>query len=119
MNFVGDPQQPRTLRTGTIVDTAAFGPAAAPDWDGSPLLDVNPRQTGAPLHTTWIDPGSSFVPGRLDYAFVSDSVVDVVHAFVLRTSTLTKTQRSDYGLRRDDTAKASDHRPVVVDLARP
>jgi endonuclease/exonuclease/phosphatase family metal-dependent hydrolase len=119
MNFVGDPQQPRTLRTGTIVDTAAFGPAAAPDWDGSPLLDVNPRQTGAPLHTTWIDPESSFLPGRLDYAFVSDSVVDVAHAFVLRTSTLTEAQRSAYGLRRDDTAKASDHRPVVVDLAGP
>jgi len=92
---------------------------AAPDWDGSPLLDVNPRQTGAPLHTTWIDSESSFVPGRLDYAFVSDSVVDIAHAFVLRTSTLTESQRSTYGLQRDDTAAASDHLPVVVDLAGP
>lgn len=119
MNFVGDPQQPRTLRTGEIVDTAAFGPAAAPDWDGSSLLDVNPRQTGAPLHTTWIDPASPFLPGRLDYAFVSDSVMDVVHAFVLRTSTLTAAQRSAYGVQANDTAAASDHLPLVVDLAGP
>lgn len=119
MNFVGDSQQPRTLRTGAIVDTTTFGPSAAPDWDDSSLLDVNPRQTGAPLHTTWVDPESSFLPGRLDYAFVSDSVVDVVHAFVLRTETLPKAQRSAAGLRADDTAEASDHLPVVIDLARP
>ena len=117
MNFVGDPQQPRTLRTGEIVDTAAFGPSALPDWDKSALLDVNPPQTGAPLHTTWIDAESPFVPGRLDYAFVSDSVVDVVHSFVLRTGTLSETQRSAAGLQVDDTATASDHLPIVIDLA--
>ena len=119
MNFVGDSQQPRTLRTGAIVDTTTFGPSAAPDWDGSALLDVNPRQTGAPLHTTWVEAGSSFLPGRLDYAFVSDSVVDVVHAFALRTATLPAAQRAAVGLRADDTAQASDHLPVVVDLAKP
>jgi endonuclease/exonuclease/phosphatase family metal-dependent hydrolase len=80
---------------------------------------VNPRQTGAPLHTTWVEAGSSFLPGRLDYAFVSDSVVDVVHAFALRTATLPAAQRTAVGLRVDDTAQASDHLPVVVDLAKP
>ncbi|PSQ95364.1 MAG: endonuclease [Bacteroidetes bacterium SW_9_63_38] len=119
MNFVGDPQQPRTLRTGAIVDTTMSGPGAPPDWDDTPLLDVNPRQTGAPLHTTWTDPGSSFVPGRLDYAFVSDSVAEVVHAFVLRTSTLSDAQRAAHNLRAEDTRVASDHLPVVVDLAAP
>ena len=117
MNFVGAAQQPRTLRTGEIVNTDTFGPAAAPDWDGTDLLDTNPRQTAAPLHTTWIDASSAFPPGRLDYAFVTDSALEVVHEFVLNTAALSAEQRSAYGLRAEDTATASDHLPVVVDVA--
>jgi endonuclease/exonuclease/phosphatase family metal-dependent hydrolase len=119
MNFVGDPQQPRTLRTGAVVHTDRFGAGGPPDWDGSGLRDVNPRQTGAPLHTTWIDSTSAYPPGRLDYAYVSDSVVDVPHAFVLRTATLSARQRERFGLRAADTGIASDHLPVVIDLAGP
>ncbi len=119
MNFVGDPQQPRTLRTGEIVHTDAFGAAAPPDWDGSALRDVNPRQTGTPLHTTWIDSTSAFAPGRLDYAYVTDSAIDVTHAFVLSTKGLSAEQRAAHGLRRNDTVFASDHLPVVVDLSAP
>lgn len=119
MNFVGDPQQPRTLRTGEIVHTDEVGEGKPPDWDGSALLDVNPQQTGAPLHTTWIDSTSAFAPGRLDYAYVTDSVVDVAHAFVLSTRSLPDTQRTAHGLRRNDTAAASDHLPVVIDLSAP
>lgn len=117
MNFVGDPQQPRTLRTGEIVHTDEFGPAAGPDWDTSELLDVNPRQTGSPLHTTWMDSTSAYLPGRLDYAYVTDSVVDVTHAFVLNTEEMSRRQRSTYDVKRDDTARASDHLPIVIDLA--
>jgi hypothetical protein len=117
MNFVGDAQQPRTLRTGDIVHNDRFGPDAAPDWDGSPLLDTKPRQVSAPMHTTWIDASSSFPPGRLDYAFVSDSVLDVVHEFVLHTPVLSEQTRSAYGLRAEDTNTASDHLPVVIDVA--
>jgi endonuclease/exonuclease/phosphatase family metal-dependent hydrolase len=117
MNFVGEAQQPRTLRTGDIVNTDRFGPDAAPDWDNSPLLDTRPRQTGTPLHTTWIDASSSFPPGRLDYAFATDSVLEVVHEFVLYTPALSEGTRSTYGLRADDTITASDHLPVVIDVA--
>lgn len=117
MNFVGSAQQPRTLRTGEIVHTDAFGPAAAPDWDGSPLLDTNPRQTSSPLHVTWTDPESSFPPGRLDYAFITDSVLDIVHEFVLNSAALSDEQRSANDLQSNDTATASDHLPVVVDLS--
>ncbi|WP_263835717.1 endonuclease/exonuclease/phosphatase family protein [Salinibacter sp.] len=116
MNFVGDAQQPRTLRTGEIVHTDRYGSPAAPDWDGSPLLDTRPRQVASPLHTTWIAPGSSFPPGRLDYAFVTDSVLEVVHAFVLHTPALPADVRSAHGLRADDTPTASDHLPVVIDV---
>jgi endonuclease/exonuclease/phosphatase family metal-dependent hydrolase len=117
MNFVGAAQQPRTLRTGEIVNTDRFGPAAAPDWDGTSLLDTRPRQTGAPLHTTWIDSTSSFPPGRLDYAYVTDSALDVVHEFVLNTATLSDEARGEVGLRAADTGTASDHLPVVIDVA--
>jgi endonuclease/exonuclease/phosphatase family metal-dependent hydrolase len=116
MNFVGAAQQPRTLRTGEIVNTDRFGAPAAPDWDGSSLLDARPRQVGTPLHTTWIAPGSSFPPGRLDYAFVTDSVLEIVHEFVLHTPALPPDVRADHGLQADDTPTASDHLPVVIDV---
>jgi len=116
MNFVGDAQQPRTLRTGEIVNTDRFGDPSAPDWDGSPLLDTKPRQVATPLHTTWIALDSSFPPGRLDYAFVTDSVLEVVHEFVLHTPALPEDMRATHGLRADDTVTASDHLPVVIDV---
>jgi endonuclease/exonuclease/phosphatase family metal-dependent hydrolase len=115
MNFVGDAQQPRTLRTGQIQNTGQFGRSASPDWDDSSLLDTNPRQTGAPLHTTTFSPGG-FPPGRLDYAYVTDSVLDVVHELALTTRPLSDAILQEQGLQRDDTPTASDHLPVVLDL---
>ncbi len=117
MNFVGDAQQPQALRTGQIVNTDRFGPPAAPDWDGSPLLDTKPRQVASPMHTTWIATESSFPPGRLDYAFVTDSVLEVTHEFVLYTPALPPDVRTSQGLRANDTKTASDHLPVVIDVA--
>ena len=116
MNFVGDPQQSLTLRMGQIQNTDEFGEPAAPDWDGSSLLDTNPRQTGAPFHITWITSESSFPPGRLDYTYVTDSVLDVVHEFVLTTRSLSDAELDAHGLQRNDTVVASDHLPLVVDL---
>jgi hypothetical protein len=116
MNFVGDAQQPRTLRTGAIVNTDTFGAPAPPDWDGSSLLDTNPRQAHSPTHVTWVDAGSAFPPGRLDYAYVTDSVLDVVHEFVLYTPALPDPVLRDHGLRAADTDTASDHLPVVIDV---
>jgi len=117
MNFVGNAQHPQTLRTGDIVYNDRFGPDAAPDWDGSSLLDTKPRQVNSPMHTTWINAASSFPPGRLDYALVSDSVLDVLHEFVLHTPELSDDTRSAHGLRADDTNRASDHLPIVIDVA--
>jgi endonuclease/exonuclease/phosphatase family metal-dependent hydrolase len=115
MNFVGDPQQPRTLRTGEIQNTEESGDAAAPDWDGTPLLDTNPRHTGAPLHTTTYAP-SSYPPGRLDYIYLTDSVLEAVHAFTLNTRALSDAELNENGLQRNDTTIGSDHLPLVVDL---
>ena len=116
MNFVGSAQQPETVRTGEIVNTDRFGSSGAPDWDGSPLLDVNPRQTGTSLHATWMGTGSSFPPGRLDYIYTADSATRVSNAFTLRTPTLPESVLAAHGLQADDTTVASDHLPLVVDL---
>ena len=118
MNFVGSAQQPRTLRTGEIVNTDRFGSSAAPDWDGTDLLDTNPPQTATPLNVTWDDPESSFPPGRLDYTYLSDSVLEVVNEYVLSTAPLPDSVLTAHGLRATDTAVASDHLPVVVDVVR-
>ena len=116
MNFVGSAQNAETVRTGAIVNTDRFGDSAAPDWDGSPLLDLNPPQTGTPLHATWMGVGSSFPPGRLDYIYTSDSVVNVSNPFTLYTPGLPDAVLSATGLQADDTTVASDHLPLVVDV---
>lgn len=113
MNFVGDPQQPATLAEGTIINRSLFGESSSPDWDNTSFADVNPPQTGAPLHVTWVDPESRFPPGRLDFAFISDSVLRAENAFVLETAYLP----ASTGLSPDDTRTASDHLPIVLDLA--
>lgn len=117
MNFVGDAQQPQTLRTGQIINTEQFGDPAAPDWDGSSLLDTKPRQVASPMHTTWIFAESPFPPGRLDYAYVTDSVLEVVHEFVLYTPVLSEEMLTRHDLQAQDTDVASDHLPVVIDIA--
>ncbi len=117
MNFVGDDDVPRSLRTGAVADTARFGPAFAPDWDGGALLDLAPRLTGWPMNFTWYNPSSRFAPGRLDYVYLTDSVLRPVRQYVLFTPGLAEDQRRAWGLEADDAVRASDHLPLVVDLA--
>lgn len=117
MNFVGDPQQPATLRTGDIQNEDAYGPDAPLDADGSPLVDLQPPTTGLPMTFTWYAPGSSFGPGRLDYLYVSDSVLRPVGGYALFTPALPADTLAAYGLDADDTTTASDHLPLVVDFA--
>jgi endonuclease/exonuclease/phosphatase family metal-dependent hydrolase len=116
MNFVGDDQQPRSMRTGTIVDTSRFGPSFAPDWDGSNLTDAEPPLTGWPMGFTWYSPESSFGPGRLDYIYYTDSVLRAVRRYTLFTPTLSADQLQASGLQANDVLQASDHLPLVVDV---
>ncbi len=117
MNFVGDHQQPLTLRTGEIINTDRYGAPIDPDWDGSPLTDAAPPVTGWPMNFTWYDLGSSFGPGRLDYIYYTDSVLDGLKSYVLFTPGMTPDRRSEAGLQEQDTPEAADHLPVVVDFA--
>ena len=57
------------------------------------------------------------MPGKLDYALVSDGVLEVLRSFGLQTSDMSSDRLSTYGLQSGDTWNASDHLPVVVDVA--
>ena len=65
---------------------------------------------------TWTNPQSSFSPGRLDWMLYDDASWSAPHAFTLDTRLLAPRARRDAGLRAGDSA-ASDHLPLVVDLA--
>lgn len=119
MNLVGSYRQVETLVSGTIVDQERFGPSHRADWDGTALTDAAPRHLSGREAYTWRDDRSAFAPGRLDYIVFSDSVARLTNAFVLWTEDLDPATLASYGLRAEDTRKASDHLPVVADFALP
>ena len=116
LNLVGDAQQLLTLTTGEIINKATFGESHHPDWDDSNLADLISLQTGNPMAYTWRSDGGGFWPGRLDFFIYTDSVMTVVKSFTLNTLTMSDEELAEYGLDRNDTHKASDHLPVVVDV---
>ena len=116
LNLVGDAQQLKTLVTGDIANRDQFGQPHAPDWDGTDLTDLFPRQTGSRMGFTWQDDYGSFWPGKLDYFIYSDSSLEVKNSFVLNTAEMSEKELAAHGLEREDTALASDHLPVVADL---
>lgn len=114
-NFVGGPQPELTLRTGDIQDEATFGADVKGDWDNTDITDVMPRDPNTNSTQTW--PSTSANPSsRLDRFYFTDSVVSTGRNFILNTRTLTPAQRIYYGLQQDDTATATDHLPIVLDL---
>lgn len=116
LNLVGSASVRATMREGAIIDQETYGAPHSPDWDGTALLDVRPRLSDRRLSYTWSDSASSFWPSRIDYALLSDSVIDVAVSFVLDTAEMSTARLVQYGLLLDDSIVASDHRPVVVDL---
>ena len=105
-----------TLESGDIEDEAEFGADFAPDWDGTSMLQVAAVQADRPMDYTWRNDGSSYMPGKLDYALVSDGVLQVLRSFGLQTSDMSSERLATYGLQSGDTWNASDHLPVVVDV---
>jgi len=117
LNMVGLAAPITTLETGDIFDEAEFGPDFAPDWDGTGMLQIAAIQADRPMDYTWRNDGSSYMPGKLDYALVSDGVLQVTRSLGLQTSDMSSDRLSAYGLLANDTWNASDHLPVVVDVA--
>jgi endonuclease/exonuclease/phosphatase family metal-dependent hydrolase len=115
-NLVGYSQQVKTLRDGDIVNEAEFGEDSPPDWDGTSLVDLFSRHTHIRMGYTWRSDRSSFSPGKLDYIFYSNSVIEIGNHFVLNTLAMPNSELLSYGLQTDDTQFASDHLPRVVDI---
>ncbi len=116
MNFVGWRQQLDTMLTGDIQDEAVHGPDRAPDWDGSSITDLFPRHAAGREVYTWRDDAGSYMPGRLDFIFYTDSVIDDARGYVLFTGDLSPDALAAAGLEAADSTVASDHLPVVCDV---
>ncbi len=86
------------------------------DADHSDLSPAPTRTLGDATYLTWSENGNAFTPGRLDWLLYSDSNARAANAFVLDTSRLSDESLSRAGLTTTDTAQATDHMPLVVDL---
>jgi endonuclease/exonuclease/phosphatase family metal-dependent hydrolase len=124
LNVVDSPSPSlRTLLTGDISDEREYGRDIKPDWDGSDLLDVQPRHRGSATETyTWRDDSQRFMPGVLDRVLLTDSIATPSRAFVVNTTIMSADDLRQTGLRRDDVMLdpargIHDHLPIVVDLA--
>ncbi len=115
LNLVGYAQQLETLITGEIVNQQ-YGPSFAPDWDGTDLTDLTPRQTELYMYYTWYNDWSSYSPGRLDFMIYTDHALSAENCFVLFTPEMSAVNLATYGLQSNDSTEASDHLPTVSDF---
>ncbi len=86
------------------------------DSDGSDLEIAPVRVLGDNATYTWVDWQTSFTPGRLDYVLYSGAGCRVLGATAIDTRRLSDAALARMGLERDDSG-ASDHLPIVVDVA--
>ncbi len=119
LNAVGWAQQLSTLLTGDIVNNATFGPDGPMDWDGTGLARAACRQTDAHMAYTWRSETSAYPSGLLDHLFYTDGVADLTSSFTLRTEVMPSATLAALGLQASDASTASDHFPLVADLAIP
>jgi len=116
-----------TIISGDILDETAFGADFLPDWDNTILGDVLPTHNAHGWQRwTWRDDTSKFNPGALDRVIYTDSTLEVAHAYILNTTTLSEAEIKAAGLESADVALDAakgefDHLPIVVDfrLRRP
>jgi endonuclease/exonuclease/phosphatase family metal-dependent hydrolase len=122
LNIVGSFEPVRTLVEGDIADEDAYGADFLPDWDDSPMTDLHPKHNGTGADDyTWRDDTSQYDPGRLDYIIYTDSVMEVLNAYVLNTTTMSAEDLAATALEKldvvvDDAGKEFDHLPLVADF---
>ena len=122
MNLVGYSEQYYTILNGTISDTATFGNGGFPDWDNTSLEDQVCYFNENNIAYTWDESNPSigdYPPGRLDFVFFTNSVMSVDKSFIISTEHMSPAFLTQNNLFWDDTKKASDHFPVIVDFILP
>jgi len=116
-NLVGSSQQLKTLTEGDIVNEEIFGSDFYPDWDNSALADLFSLHNSIRMGYTWRDDRNEFSPGKLDYILYTDNVIDLGNHFILNTMAMSDNDLEKYRLLKDDTNRASDHLPRIMDVA--
>ncbi len=116
-NLAGPSQLLKTIRDGDISDEAQFGADAPPDWDDTPIQDLNSRQTALRVGFT-TSRNVSNAGAKLDYIFFTDSVIELGNHYILNTTAMTEEDLTTNALAAADTDTASDHLPRVIDIAR-
>lgn len=111
-----------TIITGDIVDEQTYGPDFPPDWDSTNSTDALPLHNAVGPDTyTWRDDSGSFDPGALDRIVYTDTVLSVIHSFVLNTTAMSAGELAAAGLQTYDVVLdppgGFDHLPLVVDFA--
>jgi endonuclease/exonuclease/phosphatase family metal-dependent hydrolase len=117
MNLVGFREQQQTLITGNIDNEVLYGPDFLPDWDDSDLEDAIPIATGLPAAVTWVQPFSSFSPGRLDYILYTGSQMNLENTYAIYTEGMKSADLDANALRSFDSFNASDHLLCVADFS--
>lgn len=92
--------------------------AAGLDLDRSNLtIDDQANQLDGLTNATWSDPNQPFTPGRLDYLLFTDSALAIARSFVFDAHDLSANWLAKYNVQPTDSVSASDHMPIVADLA--
>ena len=98
------------------MDEWEYGPDFLPDWDNTEIIDLFSRQTHKRMGYTWRNDYEEFSPGKLDYIFYSDAILEIGNHYILNTLAMDNATLSNYSLELYDTHVASDHLPRVVDI---
>ncbi|MEM8874450.1 MAG: endonuclease/exonuclease/phosphatase family protein [Planctomycetota bacterium] len=120
LNLVGGQGPLETLLTGDIVNEDIYGPDAAPDADGTALVNLDPTHNDDPDGPTWTFQNSNG-QSRLDYIVYGDSLLTATDSLVLNSTELSFFEREALGLLPGDTVLnletgRFDHLPLVADF---
>jgi len=115
-NLVGFRRQLESVRDGVFTDPA-LGPNFAPGRAEGSLLDPPLRHSHRRMAYTWRSPESSFAPGRLDLVLFTGDALALEKGFVVDSASIPNQARRKLGLKRLDSALASDHLALVVDFS--
>ena len=92
------------------------------DYDESHFVEVKPRHNSREKDFyTWREDASPLPPGALDRIIYSDSVLQLRHSYVLKTTTMTDSELAESGLKKSDVLWKRepgqyDHLPMVADF---